>query len=265
MTPDQNRAEGNCATLEGQTERAQYEAARKVMNRLAATPCADARECLDWCNEAMACVREFVRLDGGNWQAWSTPAQRLAGEALKRATELSTDSDTLAFLGSQLPANVSVMSAATGLAMLRKLAEWCTSEIQKRVEQSGPPALESDRSRSQNASAKLVADPAGAREDGAAAGAEDSEADCKTPLSPSRQKAYQQYLSAVASDPELGGATDRAVYNWLEAHLEEGDQLPSFSVWARYLRDARATHHTGKHTRRAGRKTGRNIVRPDQI
>jgi hypothetical protein len=262
MTRDQNRAEGNSATLDGQTERARYEAALKILNRLAATTCADAQKCLAWCNEAMACLREFVRLDGGKWQAWSTPAQRLAGEALKRATELFVDSDTLAFLGSQLPANVSVMSAGTGLAMLRKLAEWCTSETQRRVE---PPAPESDRNQSQNASAKAVADPAGAREDGATAGAEDSEVDCKTRLFPSRQKAYQQYLSAVASDPELVGATDRAVYEWLEAHLEEGDKLPSFSIWARYLRDARPKYNASKHTRRAGRKTGRSIVRPDQI
>src|SRR5262249_35419053 len=259
MTRDQNRAEGNSATLDGQTERARYEAALKTLNRLAATPCADAQECLAWCNEAMACVREFVRLDGDKWQAWSTPAQRLAGEALKRATELSADSDTLAFLGGQLPANLSVMSAGSGLAMLRKLAEWCASETQKRVERSGPPAPESDRNQSQNASAKAVADPAGAREDGAAAGAENSEADCKTRLSPSRQKAYRQYLSAVARNPELVGATDRRVYEWLEAHLEEDDQLPSFLNWARYLRDARATYNASKHTRRAGRKTGRSI------
>jgi hypothetical protein len=266
MTRAQNRALGNSATLDGQTEQAaQYEAALKILNCLAATPCGDAQEVLAWCNEATACVREFVRLDGGKWQAWSTPAQRLAGEALKRATELSADSESLAFLGSQLPANVSVMSAGTGLAMLRKLAEWCASETQKRVQRSGPPAPESEGNQSKSASAKAVADPAGAEEDGATAGADDSEADCKSRLSPSRQKAYRQYLSTVASNPELVGATDRAVYESLQAHLEEGEKLPSFSIWARYLRGARPKYNASKYTRRAGRKTGRSIVRPSQI
>jgi hypothetical protein len=84
-------------------------------------------------------------------------------------------------------------------------------------------------------------------------------------LAPSRQKAYSQYQWAVRTNAKLQGATDQQVYDWLAAHIEDGEQLPSFSTWGRYLRDARATHGTSKHNRRAGRETDRNIARPDQI
>jgi hypothetical protein len=84
-------------------------------------------------------------------------------------------------------------------------------------------------------------------------------------LSPSRRKAYQQHQWAVESNVELEGTTDRQVYDWLGEHLDENEQLPPFSTWSRYLRDARASYGTSKHTPRAGRKAGRSIVRPDEI
>lgn len=84
-------------------------------------------------------------------------------------------------------------------------------------------------------------------------------------LSPSRRKAYQQHQWAVETNAELEGTTDRQVYDWLGEHLDENEQLPPFSTWSRYLRDARASYGTSKHTPQAGRKTGRSIVRPDEI
>jgi hypothetical protein len=109
------------------------EVIRTELNRLAATPCANPPECLTWCNDAMAWLREDVRLNGDNWSAWSTMAQRLAKEALKRAIELGADAATLAFLGGQQDASSSLMSAASGLAYLQRLAEWC------RAQNSTPP------------------------------------------------------------------------------------------------------------------------------
>jgi nucleoside phosphorylase len=85
----------------------------------------------------MNCLKEFVRLDGNNWNAPSTPAQRLAADALRRAGELQADANTSAFLGSRLPADRSVMSAGTGFAMLQKLAEWCRAK-QPRSDDSKP-------------------------------------------------------------------------------------------------------------------------------
>jgi hypothetical protein len=87
----------------------------------------------------------------------------------------------------------------------------------------------------------------------------------ETDLPPSRQKAYSQYQWAIRTNAELSGAGDRAVYDWLTEHSEEGEQLPSFASWTRYLRDARAAIGTSKHTPRHGRETGRSIVRPSDI
>jgi hypothetical protein len=84
-------------------------------------------------------------------------------------------------------------------------------------------------------------------------------------LSPSRMKAYQQYRWAVEQNAELNGATDRKVYDWLAEHLDDGEQLPSFATWDRYVRKARAAENTRKNTPRRRRQTGRSIVRPDEI
>jgi hypothetical protein len=84
-------------------------------------------------------------------------------------------------------------------------------------------------------------------------------------LSPSRQKAYSQYLWALKQNAELDGGTDQQVYDWLGEHLEEGDKLPPCGSWSRYVREARSHHNTSKHTSRDDRDPGRSIVRPDQI
>jgi hypothetical protein len=83
-------------------------------------------------------------------------------------------------------------------------------------------------------------------------------------LSPSRQKAYGQFLWAVRENAALDGAIDREVYDWLIENWKE-ERLPPFAAWCRYLRDARAAEGTSKYTPRAGRQSGRSIVRPDDI
>jgi hypothetical protein len=78
-------------------------------------------------------------------------------------------------------------------------------------------------------------------------------------------KAYQQYVWAVEQNAELNGATDRQVYDWLTEHLEEGEKLPIFSTWTRYVREARAATNTRKNNPRSGRHIGPSIVRHDEF
>jgi hypothetical protein len=85
----------------------------------------------------------------------------------------------------------------------------------------------------------------------------------KLPLS--RAKAYAQWQDAVRQNVALDGASDRKVYDWVAEHLEDGEKLPLFESWTRYLTEARTAHGTNKHTSRARRKTSRNIVRPEEI
>jgi hypothetical protein len=108
--------------------------------------------------------------------------------------------------------------------------------------------------------------PAGRRE-GATTGdeqVENAEAKGGTDLSPSRKKAFGQFLRATDANTKLVGATDREVYEWIAAHLENCEKLPSFGTWTRYLREARATHGARKNNPRAGR-SGRSTVPIDEI
>lgn len=84
-------------------------------------------------------------------------------------------------------------------------------------------------------------------------------------LSPSRAKAYGQYLHAVGRNPELANATDREVYNAVKEQLDSGETLPTYATWTKYVRDARAHHDANKHRSRAGRPHGKSVVRRDQI
>jgi hypothetical protein len=93
---------------------------------------------------------------------------------------------------------------------------------------------------------------------------EKSEEANRAKLSPSRQKAYGQFLRAVVASAHLNEATDREVYAWVADHLDDNEPLPEFSNWSRYLREARAAYGDSKNKHRAGR-SGRSIVRPDEI
>ncbi len=85
----------------------------------------------------------------------------------------------------------------------------------------------------------------------------------KATLPPSRVKAMSQFVDAVSKCPALNGATDREVYDWIDEH-SDGDPLPNFDTWSRYLRDAREAAGISKNTPRSER-TGRSIVRLDEI
>jgi len=85
-------------------------------------------------------------------------------------------------------------------------------------------------------------------------------------LPPSREKAFRQYLDAVAKEPNrLTGASDSEVYSSVKENLEAGEGLPNFATWSRYLREAREFYSAQKNTPRSGRPTGKSVVREDQI
>jgi hypothetical protein len=87
----------------------------------------------------------------------------------------------------------------------------------------------------------------------------------ETKLAPSRQKAYSQFCWAIQQNTALTGSTDRSVYDWLTEHLDDGEQLPAFATWCRYLRVIRAASDARRNTPRVGRELGRSIARSDQI
>jgi hypothetical protein len=93
--------------------------------------------------------------------------------------------------------------------------------------------------------------------------AEPNAADPKLP--PSRHRAYAQYLDAIRRNTALTDASDQDVYAWLQDYLDEGEKLPTFATWSKYVREARKATGTNKNHVRAGRDTGKSIVRPDQI
>ncbi len=80
-------------------------------------------------------------------------------------------------------------------------------------------------------------------------------------LRPCAKIAYGQLLSA---EEELGECTDDEAYDWVEEH-NDGDSLPARATWKRYVRDGRQAYSTQKNTPRAGRATGKSVVRGDQI
>jgi hypothetical protein len=89
-------------------------------------------------------------------------------------------------------------------------------------------------------------------------GQEDAQA---SPLPDRARTAYDQYLRAV---PECTGKdgrapTDQQCHEWLKAH-NDGDTLPGFDTWQRYVRQARKHLGKQKNAPRAGRSFGRSIV-----
>lgn len=85
----------------------------------------------------------------------------------------------------------------------------------------------------------------------------------KLPLS--RERAYRAYLDAIRRDPALNDGPDGEVFRWLK-EADEEDGLPaSCETFQRYLREARAHYDTPRNTPRAGRATGRSIVRAGEV
>jgi hypothetical protein len=122
----------------------------------------------------------------------------------------------------------------------------------------GGPALPDDAAERTDGSASGEADKPGDTSDG-------DESAAIPKLAPSRQKAFGQFRWAIEQNAALDGAADRDVYDWLTEHLDDGEQLPTFETWGRYLREARAAADARKNTSRGGRCAGRSIARPEQV
>lgn len=78
--------------------------------------------------------------------------------------------------------------------------------------------------------------------------------------SPCELKAYGQYLKAKESDPQI--VTDQDAYEWIENRPEDGEKLPPFDTWVRYVRKARKAAGTQKNKPR-GNRSGRSVMRSE--
>lgn len=85
-------------------------------------------------------------------------------------------------------------------------------------------------------------------------------------LSDRVKAAYGQYLQAAKECTGKDGRepTDQQCYDWLSTH-NDGDTLPAFETWQRYLRDARRCLGKQKNAPRAGRSHGQSIVSSQDI
>ena len=77
-------------------------------------------------------------------------------------------------------------------------------------------------------------------------------------LRPCDDKAWSQYRRAIEDNPEL--TTDQAAYDWFIEHVaDEGESLPAFASWVKYVRLARADAGEQKNKRGVGHET-RSVV-----
>lgn len=96
----------------------------------------------------------------------------------------------------------------------------------------------------------------------------DTAPDTADPLDDLRRCHRMAYLAFVYAETQAERTlTDRDAWEWLDDHGADavagmGDyELPTLDTWARYLREARRVLDARKNTPRAGRATGRSIVR----
>ncbi len=96
------------------------------------------------------------------------------------------------------------------------------------------------------------------------AGGGRGEADGKpATLRPCDDKAWSQYRRALEDNPEL--TTDQAAYDWFIEHIaDEGETLPAFASWVKYVRLARAAAGEQKNKRGVGHET-RSVVSPKRL
>ncbi len=80
-------------------------------------------------------------------------------------------------------------------------------------------------------------------------------------------RAYRSYTSAIRQNPDLAGAKDKQIHDWLSLNGSEEYEdrpIPNAETWARYLRAVRIACGTQRNTSRKGR-TGRSIISSNQV
>ncbi len=89
----------------------------------------------------------------------------------------------------------------------------------------------------------------------------------KKVLTQAVKNAWASWKLAEANNP--GKLTNRRAYDWLTKQEFDaplvGYNLPAFDTWSRQLRDARKYHGEQKHQPRAGRATGKSVVKQIEI
>jgi hypothetical protein len=235
-----------------QAEASRRDKVRGQLGRLVAAPCADPRQCLSWCNEAIDRLSEHVRLSGRRWDnEYIAEAAWLADVIIDHARNLGADSSTVASLRDLSRAVVrrpldSQAPAGTTLDMLRRLAEWCRGQ---QVEGAGMTGGER---------------------------AEATGADREQLIQEMKPSVRLAYLAFAYAESKAGKRLeDREAHELLkEEGVPEGAgnrgeltdyHLPALVTWSRQLRDARNALGEQKYTRRAGRPHGKSIVKGDQI
>jgi two-component system nitrogen regulation response regulator GlnG len=92
----------------------------------------------------------------------------------------------------------------------------------------------------------------------------DPEANPVKSLSPRKEVAWRHYLWACETEPALVGEPLAKVYRWLQE--KDPDDLPdTFDTFARYIRAAQAHYGCQRNGSRAGRPTGKSVVRSDEV
>ncbi len=82
-------------------------------------------------------------------------------------------------------------------------------------------------------------------------------------FTPAVRDAYLSYRAALDAKPDLGSATDAAVFAWIvENYQDRRYRREELKNWARQLREARRLRGESKYTRRTP-SGGRSIVKPD--
>jgi hypothetical protein len=226
--------EGRVEVAERQREQARRDAARKQLDRLAAAECRDEQELSRWCRDALECLNEFVRLDGRQWNACSTPAQRLALAAQKHANELGADADTLQHFAGLLPSDRSEMTAATGKLLLQRLSEWCGPLAGESTPASGPADSKSGAA-SDDPIKRRIAD-----EEAERAEARRREREKEARLRPYRdlrprwERAFEEFFNWSGKQNQLGRCPSREGFlEWACLGADLGDVLNAFDILER--------------------------------
>ncbi len=81
-------------------------------------------------------------------------------------------------------------------------------------------------------------------------------------LSRRAEAAWKDYQDAIGKGRfDHSPPTDREAWEWLLSHRRNGEDLPQFETWQRYLREARSFYGFQKNTPRVDRTFGSSIRR----
>ena len=189
--------------------------------------------------------------------AWEHHEKRRTGSSAQ-AVAMAQTGDVNVQVSSPPPPNVHVQNVIQNHVDLSAIADVVREVI--REQQTTLPA----KAEAASEPPKPVEPQAGTLAGGDDAGGGRAEADGKPAnLRPCDDKAWSQYRLAIKDNPEL--TTDQAAYDWFIEHVaDEGETLPAFATWVKYLRLARAVAGEQKNKRGVGHET-RSVVSVERL